>query len=569
MDTYTTSVLCTGITIIAILAVLMREHSAKEGGVSETVGVEKQRGSKGRGRLFKILAAFGILLLILTRAWRFGTIPGGVNQDEAMAAVDAYALSRYGTDRFGMDYPVHFTAWGYGQMSVLLSYLMVPFIKLFGFHILSVRLPMLLVSILGGVALFLLVREVAGRRAGLFVLYLTVISPWHFMQSRWSLDCNVFPHMFVIGLFFLMKGIKKKRFLYFSMLFFALCMYSYGVAFYMVPFFLLAACIAMNRMGLVTIRQSLLSVGIYFFFAWPIWLTMAINAFGLETLHFWKLTIPYFPGSIRSGDILFFTDHPLSQFLQNVHSLLWVVFRQESDSLWNALDDFGTIYWCTMPFVFVGLVRITGSIREEKAGERKIGYILFLFYWLCALGTGLMISNVNVNRINIVFYAQLILAALGMEKIVRMNRGVFPVLCAVYLSMSLSFAGQYSTVYAREIREYFFEDFLAAVRKAQEYDSGRYYIALAVQSDEAANCAEILTLYEQQIDALYFQGKTDSFMGNEIPYAERYCYRLPTEEEISDETDVVYVLRKAQWDRFDERDFEISTYGEFILVRRR
>ena len=50
----------------------------------------------------------------------------GLEIDGAMAAVDAKALAYYGTDRFGMKYPVHLTAWGFGQMSALLSYLMVP-----------------------------------------------------------------------------------------------------------------------------------------------------------------------------------------------------------------------------------------------------------------------------------------------------------------------------------------------------------------------------------------------------------------------------------------------------------
>lgn len=66
------------------------------------------------------------------RVWQFGMIPDGMNQDGAMAAVDAKALADHGTDRYGMYMPVHFTAWGYGQMSVLLSYMMVPFIKVFG-----------------------------------------------------------------------------------------------------------------------------------------------------------------------------------------------------------------------------------------------------------------------------------------------------------------------------------------------------------------------------------------------------------------------------------------------------
>ena len=87
--------------------------------------------------------ALGALLFALCalRLWRFGAVPGGFNQDGAMAAVDALALSRYGTDRFGTRLPAHFTAWGYGQMSVLLSYCMVPLIRLFGLSAVTLFMP--------------------------------------------------------------------------------------------------------------------------------------------------------------------------------------------------------------------------------------------------------------------------------------------------------------------------------------------------------------------------------------------------------------------------------------------
>lgn len=61
-----------------------------------------------------------MLAAFLLRVWQFGSVPGGMNQDGAMAAVDAKALADHATDRYGMFMPVHFTAWGYGQMSVLL-----------------------------------------------------------------------------------------------------------------------------------------------------------------------------------------------------------------------------------------------------------------------------------------------------------------------------------------------------------------------------------------------------------------------------------------------------------------
>ena len=82
-------------------------------------------------RIEYIILGTALVIALFVRIYKFGSVPGGFNQDGAMAAVDAKALADYGTDRYGMHMPVHLTAWGYGQMSALLSYMMVPFIKLF------------------------------------------------------------------------------------------------------------------------------------------------------------------------------------------------------------------------------------------------------------------------------------------------------------------------------------------------------------------------------------------------------------------------------------------------------
>lgn len=551
------SIMCEVIVIIAILFALGRKKKS-------ALGTERQETQPPKHPIYYLLVLLGFLLLIISRVYKFGQIPGGINQDEAMAAVDAYALANYGTDRFGMSYPVHFTAWGYGQMSVLLSYLMIPFMKLWGFSVVTARLPMLAVSIMGAFFLFLLIKETAGDRAGLIVLFLTAINPWHFMQSRWALDCNVFPHFFVAGLYFLNRGIRKNRYLFLSMFFFALCMYSYGVSFYIVPFFLLISCIVLNMLKKITMGKSVILAFVYLFFSWPIYLTMFINLVGGKTIHIFKMTIPYFPDSIRSGDIIFFSDNPWQQLKSNLHSLIHVVFVQGGDYLWNALDNFGTIYWCTLPFVLVGLIVCILGIRGGV--KANFAYTCFIIYWICSLVLGIIIANVNVNRINIAFYAQLILAAIGIDFIIEKRKSIAVPICLVYVYMTILFSKQYFQVYAKDIEGYFFADFIQAIAEAQEYESDRYYIALASEYDEAANCAEILTLYATKMDVQYFQGKTNKFMGDEIAYKERYYYWIPSDEEIDQDVDTVYVLRNSQKERFMEKGYTIKEYGEFLLI---
>ncbi len=250
----TVNLICTLALLVLIAWFLIGTAREKRGFQKLARGEAAQPLSRDRAAALWAL----ILLFSLLRLWRFGSVPGGMNQDGAMAAVDALALANHGTDRFGMWLPAHFTAWGFGQMSVLLSYCMVPFFRLFGMSPLTARLPMLLWSFAGMAAAYGFLRGLCSRRAALAGLLFLCVCPWHFMQSRWALDCNLLPHVFLAGFALLWLGTRKKAALYASMVFFALSMYCYGLAFLSVPLFLLLACALLLRGGWLRWWEALL-----------------------------------------------------------------------------------------------------------------------------------------------------------------------------------------------------------------------------------------------------------------------------------------------------------------------
>ena len=93
--------------------------------------------------LFLIL----VLLGIAVRIYEFPTAIREMNSDEIMTAVNAVSIAQTGKDIGGISFPVYLQGWG-GQ-SVILLYLMVISVKILGNTLLAVRLPMLIVSILG------------------------------------------------------------------------------------------------------------------------------------------------------------------------------------------------------------------------------------------------------------------------------------------------------------------------------------------------------------------------------------------------------------------------------------
>ncbi len=452
-----------------------------------------------------------ILLLTGLRLLRFGSVPGGMNQDGAMAAVDALALSRYGTDRFGMRFPAHFTAWGYGQMSVLMSWCMVPFIRLFGLSVTTARLPCLLWSLGGMAAFYCFLRVSRGERTALAGLLLLAANPWHFMQSRWALDCNLFPHCFLLGFTLLYLGRRRSWALYLSMLPFALCMYSYGVSFLIVPLFLVSAVLVLH----VPLRRVLVCVLLYLGLSWPIYGTMLINAMGWKSLSLPFMTLPYFPHSVRSNDILFFSQDIGRQLLTNARSLWRVGFLQSPDLIWNAIDGFGTVYLCSMPLLLYGLgLTVRDTLRRDQ------GSGLLLCWWLCSLFLGLCVNGVNVNRLNILFYENLLLIARGTEGLLASRRWTAPAILCCFALLSSMFFYSYFTDWAQRMRTVFYADFIEAVRFAGELDTERFYITPDTQSPNSAAVSEILTLFTLQTDAEFFQGNSEK----RPAYAEKYRY---------------------------------------------
>lgn len=514
----------------------------------------------------KVLFLLLLALLWISRCWGLGKIPGGFNQDGAMAAVDALALANYGTDRFGTWLPAHFTAWGYGQMSVLLSYLMVPFIKLWGLSTLTARMPMVIVSIAGGIAVYGLVKEMHSRKAALVTFLFLLINPWHFMQSRWALDCNMFPHMFVLGLAFLGHGIHKKKYLYVSMIFFALCMYSYGVSFYMVPVFLLASCLLFFKKEVITVKQVLLLFAVYFGLSFPIYGTMLINLMKWDTVRLPFVTMTYFEGSVRSQDMLFFSEHPVRQLFSNLESLIKVVFLQKPDLIWNAIDDFGTMYQCSLPFILTGLGITVYKAKKEEDTGRRLSYALLLIYWCSSIFAGLCINNVNVNRINIIFYSHIIFAGIALYELIRKWRRAAAFLLLLYGLLSAMFFRCYFTDWADDMKEVFYEDFLEAVTYAGSLQCDYYYITPDTQYEGSAGVSEILTMFAQQIDAGYFQGKTNRFMGNTISYRDRYHFCNPSEEEITSGQFAAYVIKEDRKSEFPLEEFSVTEFGDYLVL---
>lgn len=508
-----------------------------------------------------------LFLAVIVRCVEFGTVPGGINQDEAMAGMDAWALSKYGTDRYGVFMPVHFTAWRYGQMSVLLSYCMIPFIKLFGFGTLAVRMPMLLASCGTVVLVYLVGKRLFSQRFALLVMGLTAINPWHFMQGRWSLDCNLFPHVFLLAFCLMLSGLEKRKYLYLSMVFFGLTFYCYGIAVYsVIPFLLLYGCWCLKH-GQLHIRELLLCALIFSVVALPEILVMAINFFGWSTVETPFFTLSYFPESVRSNDILFL-NFSVNQLIKNFTALVNTALLQKPGAIYNSLPDFGPMYYISVPFILLGTASFRRDLSKEESMEVKTRWMALWHFFLMGIWVGLVTYQVNVNRINIIFFPLIFLCGRGIVGAAKKFRCLRYVTVAAYALCFELFLISYFTDFADRIQIYFNVNFLNAVKMADEMEGyDRLYITSNADWQSNWQMTEILTQYACLIDAAYYQEKTLVTGGRKLlPYSQRYHFMDMSRLAQADASGL-YLVHVTELEELPFLYEVIQSEGNYVLLR--
>lgn len=504
-------------------------------------------------KIYFIVFAAAFVVGVGTRIYTFGQAPGGLFFDEAMAAIDGKAIADYGTDHYGMRFPVYFEAWKNGHHSIMMGYIMAPIIKLFGFSKLTIRLPLLLTSIAGAVFLVLLAKDMFGMKAAAITALIVAMNPWHFMQSRWALDCYMFPHFFIISLYFLNKGMKNKKWLYVSMVFFGLTMYCYGISIYIVPTFLVAFAIYALIKKYINIKELLISIAVYLFIAWPNILCIMVNFFKWDTISTPLFTIPRFYETQRQTDLLFFTAEPLKQLWANAKELFNLVVLQKSDFSTHSIQGFSTMYYFSIPLAVVGLIYL--FIQKNKLAR---GVILVS---LISCAAGCLVTLPGTWRIAILLYPLMILTALGIKFIIDKIRFSEWAVLASYAMIFIMFVSVYFTTWATDMYRNFFGDFCAALEYVETFDVDKYYITSTTRLQDTKKESEAYTIFFHDIDARYYQGLTNENHGKTyLPYKERYKYSNIQPSDVKENENAAYIITTAEKKYFDETKYDFKPF---------
>lgn len=502
--------------------------------------------------IFLILMAVGIAV----RTIGFGVIPGDINQDEAFAGYEAYSMLQYGVDSAGYRFPVYLYTWGSG-MNALNTYLMMPFMAVFGPQIWVIRLPQLIVACLTLWVVYLLIRKMFNEKAALFSMFLLVISPWHITMSRWGLEANLAPGFLIFALYFYVKGLDNSKFLMLSSLMYGLSLYCYATIWIIVPLIVLIEFLYGLYVKKIHIdRYVFFSVLILGGLALPLILFFLVNIGVIDEIRLLFLSIPKL-SYMRNDEMKIAGLSDLVERAKNV----WRLMKIQSDNIaFNGTEEYGIYYGGTLSFFILGTYLCVRKSLKKLLKREYAPEFLLLLQVAGGILLGLLLVRTNINRNNILFIPMILVAALGVYylfELINIKELILPIL--YYLVVFIGFVHYYFTDYNELVDYPFCRGIKAAVEEAVSYEGPIYYSRGIEHSRILFLAQESVWDFMDSVEYYYYPS----------PYLEaksfgRYNCEFDAEKP---DVNVTYILSKnVDWSIYEEQGFVVHVYDWFAVA---
>lgn len=414
-------------------------------------------------------SAFIIMLVgIFARGFLLGSVPGGINMDEAFGAYEGYSLLHYGVDSWGYPFPVYLETWGSG-MSSLNSYLMIPFLAVFGTHVWVIRLPQFIASCLTLPVIYKLLCRMVNRDLALIGLFYFAVCPWSIMYARWGLDCNLAPAFLLFGFYFFILGVEKSKYYLLSALFYGLSLYCYATIWPVVPVLLILMAVYLLYTGrLHPDLYTLAAICILGILALPLILFLLVNNGYISEIITPFISIPKL-NSMRGSEI------SASDMLWKLKLNITMLLKQNDGLYWNATEEFGLYY---KGFLIFGVIGGLFCLKRFVISVVKHSYdsmVMLTFPFLCGVLLCALISA-NFNRMNCIHIPTSIFIALGLYITAEFLKRFFkPANAIIYILLAvcfLCFEGYYFTSFRENIGAEFQEGLGESVEYAMELADG-------------------------------------------------------------------------------------------------
>lgn len=571
--------------------------------------------------IFSILAIVVLFFGCFIRLIYIDKYPVGLNQDEASSVYEAWSILNFGIDRNGQSFPVQFISWGSGQ-NVLYSYLMLPFISIFGLNTLSIRLPMVLIGCISLVVFYYFMKSAFGNKKAVLFLFIFTIFPWHLMKSRWGLESNIFPDLILWAIFAMYMGIKKKSnwLVVLSGVIFGLSTYSYGTSYFFVPVLLILLYISLLIVKNLSLKQCIIHLCTTTVIALPMILFVIINFFDLDTLKLGPITIPKLP-TVRFKEITAVgssvDSNIFSNFIRNIKMLL-----TNDGNVLNYTVPYGLFFcnWLTIPIAIIGTViswklgpgpnfqassnsqnqqninahQSTGKVQNSTCA---LAYTFINCFFVASLLLMFMVDGA-INRINVIFIPLVFYTTIGIINLGKVWFVPFITYFILFTFMEYYYFTDYQTYISSYMNVGLKEAIIEASNLVENYENStdanssnnnekgltasnnkftlldnsktlQNYTKLYI--DTSVNQPYIFYLLYNEVPTPYYisnvQKSNEDAMFQTIDSIGNVYFTIPTTLEL----DNVYIFRQSTLEKYKNMynnlgEFTSEIYGEFVVL---
>ena len=497
---------------------------------------------------FNILIIVILIIGILVRIVGITEFPQGLNQDEASSGYEAYSLLTEGIDRNGKFLPVHFISWGSGQ-NVLYSYLMIPFILIFGLTELAVRLPMAIIGCISLILTYFTFKRIKDKKFAAVGLAFLAICPWHIMKSRWGLESNLFPDLVLVSIYFIIKAIDNKKMynLYIASVILGISAYSYGTAYFFLPVCLISFLMYLVKTKHITVKNAIFSFLIVGIIALPMVLFTIINTFDLPEINLPFMTIPRLKANRYQEIASIFSSKFLQKTINNFTESIKMLIYQSDGLPWNSMSFFGITYIFTLPFTVLGII-----LSFSKKMDFKYKYIFNI--WFIVSVILLMICEPNINRCNIIIFPLIFYSVVGIHHCMQKSVYMEISLVLVYIISFVMFLNSYFNTEA-----YFETDLKEVIEYVETLDVDKVYITDNITQPY------IYTLFytkynpKDYVETVKYFYKDINF--EVIKSFGKYNFYIP---ETTEENSVYIVLKDSA--NINTEEFDITEFERFMVL---
>jgi 4-amino-4-deoxy-L-arabinose transferase-like glycosyltransferase len=147
----------------------------------------------------KILLIVTVCISLLLSLYKLNEVPPCLNSDEIAYGYNAYSIMTTGADEHGNFLPLRLRSFEDYKLP-LYTYILIPFIKVFGVNDFAVRAPNILLAALFPLLFYAILKKIFDARVGVVGAFLVSISPWIYLLSRQAHEGVLCAFLILLGI---------------------------------------------------------------------------------------------------------------------------------------------------------------------------------------------------------------------------------------------------------------------------------------------------------------------------------------------------------------------------------